>query len=92
MRGHQTTFISWNVNVGIVDWLQKVESGRVAFECVYTEQVACIDSVSQELKASGGGWNNIWSDCTNFRDAEYTVLCSSKRASEWVIGNVNIFE
>ena len=86
------SFISWDVDVGIVDGLQKVEGCGMAFECVHREHVACIDSISEELKASRGRWHDVWSDCANFRDAEYSIFCSSERTSEWVVSNVHIFE
>ena len=51
MGGHQTTFIGGNVDVGIVDWLQKVEGGRMSSERVDGEQVSSINSISEELEA-----------------------------------------
>ena len=80
--------VGGEVDVSVVDGLEEVEGFSVAFEGVEREVVSGVNSISEPLEAGGGGWHEVWRDCSDFRDAIDSVVCSSKRTSEGVVVEV----
>ena len=74
--------VGGEVDVSVVDGLQEVEGLSVAFEGVEGEVVSGVDSVSEPFEAGGGGWHEVWRDCSDFGDAVDSVVSSCKRTSE----------
>ena len=64
--GHQIALVGWNVNVGVVNWSQKVESPWVTFEGVEGEAVSCVNAISEELESSRSRGDDIGGDGTDF--------------------------
>lgn len=80
--------VGGEVDVSVVDGLEEVEGLSVAFEGVECEVVPGVDSISEPLEAARGGRHEVWRDCSDFRDAIDSVVCSCKRASEGVVVEV----
>ena len=92
MRSHQVALVGWDIYMCIVDWLQEVEGEWMSSEGMNREQISGVYSIPQELETCRGRWYKIWCNCTNLRNTEYSVVCTSQRAGERMIGSVHVFE
>ena len=57
MRSFEGTLVSGKADVGVVDWLEEIESVWVALESMETKHVSRCNTVSVELQSHRGGWN-----------------------------------
>ena len=84
--------VSRDINVRVVDRLQKVKGEGVASERVNGEQVSCVDAVSEELEACRGGWHKIWGNSAHLRDTEDTVVSALEGSCEGMVGDIDVLE